>query len=45
VTRDGGGYWLSGTDGSLYAYGDATFMGSLAGIPLVAPVIGAATAG
>ena len=30
-TSDGGGYWLVGEDGGVYALGDATSFGSLPG--------------
>jgi hypothetical protein len=41
-TPDGGGYWLVGLDGGVFAYGDANFYGSLGGRPLNAPVAGIA---
>jgi hypothetical protein len=28
ATPDGGGYWLEGSDGGIFTYGDATFYGS-----------------
>ena len=28
ATSDGGGYWLVGTDGGIFSYGDAHFYGS-----------------
>jgi hypothetical protein len=42
-TADGGGYWLIGSDGGVFAFGDAGFIGSLPGLKVtpVAPVIGA----
>jgi hypothetical protein len=40
---DGLGYWLVGSDGATYAYGSAAFLGSLMGVPLAAPVVGAAS--
>jgi hypothetical protein len=44
-TADGGGYWLVASDGGIFAFGDATFYGSMGGIPLNEPVVGmAATA-
>ena len=30
-TADGGGYWLVASDGGVFAYGDAGFVGSLGG--------------
>ncbi len=41
-TPDGGGYWLVGIDGGVFAYGDASFYGSMGGQPLNAPVAGIA---
>ena len=42
TTPDGGGYWLLGRDGGVFAFGDARFYGSVPGQGLVvgAPVIG-----
>jgi len=34
------GYWLAAADGGVFAFGDATFGGSLAGTHLNAPVVG-----
>lgn len=31
-TQGGSGYWVAGSDGSVYAYGDAVFYGSASGI-------------
>ena len=42
ATPTGGGYWIAGRDGALYSYGDASFLGSLSGIKLNAPVTGEA---
>jgi hypothetical protein len=39
-TPDGGGYWLAGADGGVFAYGDAAFYGSMGGRHLNAPVVG-----
>jgi hypothetical protein len=41
-TRDGQGYWLAGADAGVFTFGDATFSGSVAGVPLNAPVVGIA---
>ena len=38
ATPDGGGYWIADAAGGVQAFGDATFLGSLAGDPLNAPV-------
>ena len=32
-TPDGGGYWMTGLDGGIFAFGDAPFVGSVPGIP------------
>ena len=36
------GYWLVGSDGGVFAFGDAGFYGSMAGKSLAAPVVGMA---
>ena len=41
-TPDGGGYWLVGIDGGVFAYGDAAFYGSMGGQTVNAPVAGIA---
>jgi hypothetical protein len=41
-TADGGGYWLVRADGTVAPFGDAPSLGSLAGIHLAAPIVGAA---
>jgi hypothetical protein len=41
-TPDGGGYWLVGIDGGVFAYGDAAFYGSMGGRTVNAPVAGIA---
>jgi hypothetical protein len=40
ATSSGDGYRLVGSDGGLFAFGDARFFGSVGGKPLVAPVVG-----
>ena len=42
ATPDGGGYWLVGSDGGIYAYGDAGFYGSAGALALNAPIVGMA---
>ena len=42
ATPDGGGYWLVGSDGGIYAYGDAAFYGSAGALTLNAPIVGMA---
>ena len=45
ATPDGKGYWVVGANGSLFAFGDATYQGSADGLALNKPVVGmAATA-
>jgi hypothetical protein len=39
-TPGGGGYWLVGTDGGVFSFGDARFSGSMGGTPLNRPVVG-----
>jgi hypothetical protein len=41
-TSDGNGYWALSSDGGVYAYGDATFYGSMGGKPLNERVVGMA---
>ena len=41
-TSDGRGYWLVGDNGSVYAFGDATFHGDASKLPLNAGVVGMA---
>ncbi len=43
-TATGNGYWFVASDGGVFAYGDATFLGSAAGT-LPAPVVGIAAGG
>ncbi len=42
ATHDGGGYWLQGSDGGIFSFGDAPFLGSLGGVRLNAPMVGIA---
>jgi hypothetical protein len=44
ATPDGDGYWLVGSDGGVFNYGDAVFKGSMGGMPLNAPIVGMAAA-
>jgi len=41
-TPDGGGYWAAAADGGVFAFGDATFKGSMGGLPLYRPIVGLA---
>jgi hypothetical protein len=41
-TADGKGYWIVDSDGGVFAFGDATFDGSMGGHPLNAPIVGMA---
>jgi hypothetical protein len=38
ATLSGGGYYMVGSDGGIFAFGDAVFRGSMGGRPLNAPV-------
>jgi hypothetical protein len=42
ATPDGKGYWLAASDGGVFAFGDASFYGSMGGTRLNAPVVGMA---
>ena len=42
ATRDAGGYWLVGSDGGIFSYGDARFWGSAGSLHLNAPIVGMA---
>ncbi|MDA8044914.1 MAG: hypothetical protein M0Z30_06710, partial [Actinomycetota bacterium] len=42
ATPSGRGYWLAGADGGVFAYGDATFHGSVGSAALARPVVGLA---
>jgi hypothetical protein len=37
-TTTGNGYYMVGSDGGIFAFGDALFYGSMGGLPLNAPV-------
>lgn len=39
-TPSGAGYWIAGSDGGVFAYGDASFFGSMGGKQLNAPMVG-----
>ncbi len=39
ATPDGGGYWMVGTDGSVYDFGDAAYHGSLPSIGINVPSV------
>jgi hypothetical protein len=41
ATPTGGGYWLVASDGGIFAFGDAGFLGSTGAIQLSQPVVGA----
>jgi hypothetical protein len=43
ATPDRDGYWLVGSDGGVFSFGDATFHGSAAGLALNKPIVGIAT--
>ena len=38
----GDGYWLVASDGGIFAFGDAPFLGSTGSFPLNRPVVGMA---
>ena len=40
TTPSGGGYWIVGSDGGVFSYGDAQFFGSTGGVALNAPIVG-----
>jgi hypothetical protein len=40
ATPDGGGYWLVASDGGIFTYGDARFLGSAGSIHLNRPIVG-----
>ena len=39
-TSDGHGYWIVGSDGGVFSFGDAKFAGSMGGKRLNAPIVG-----
>lgn len=39
VTPSGRGYWMAGTDGGVFCFGDAMFFGSLGDVALNAPIV------
>ena len=41
-TPSGDGYWVAGSDGGVFTYGDAVFYGSLGDTKLAAPIVGMA---
>jgi hypothetical protein len=43
ATGDGAGYWLVASDGGIFAFGDAGFLGSTGAIRLNQPIVGMAT--
>jgi N-acetylmuramoyl-L-alanine amidase len=44
AAHDGAGYWLVGSDGGIFSYGDARFFGSTGALRLNAPMVGMASA-
>jgi hypothetical protein len=42
-TPDGQGYWLTGADGGVFAFGNAAFYGSMGATRLAAPIVGIAS--
>ena len=42
ATPDGNGYWVVGSDGGIFTFGDAAFYGSEGGTQLNAPIVGLA---
>jgi len=41
-TPDGAGYWLVASDGGIFAYGSARFLGSTGALQLNRPIVGMA---
>ena len=42
ATTTGNGYWLAASDGGIFSFGDATYLGSMGAVTLNAPVVGIA---
>ncbi len=42
ATADGNGYWEVAQDGGVFAFGDATYYGSMGGVALQQPIVGMA---
>jgi hypothetical protein len=42
ATPDGKGYWEVAADGGIFAFGDASYFGSMGGTHLNAPIVGLA---
>jgi hypothetical protein len=42
ATRDGGGYWMVASDGGIFSFGDASFLGSMGSTRLNQPIVGMA---
>jgi hypothetical protein len=45
ATADGSGYWEVASDGGIFTFGDAPFVGSTGGIVLNRPIVAVATPG
>ena len=45
ATPDGEGYWLVGSDGGIFSFGDAKFYGSTGALHLNEPIVGMAVTG
>ena len=45
ATSDGEGYWLVGSDGGVFSFGDAKFYGSTGSLHLNKPIVGLAVTG
>ncbi|MGO9344210.1 MAG: hypothetical protein ACLP6E_17120 [Acidimicrobiales bacterium] len=37
--RGSGGYWLVGSDGGVFSFGDSTYLGGEGGLHLAAPIV------